>query len=190
MLRIKFRSATTLITRCDRVQECVERETACVFSFSSLARHPERGSGSYYKHKEVQQHLHVQWGDHVTDALCRIHRGKSRCLSGQMHVFNAASPRCCESRPLRCDFCFKQYCRDGCRGSQCASVCLYLSRGTVGVLWSARMKACGGWWASSAGAQAALNPIILVFTPKSLNSWAGSTTLLRQTDFRHRSDQS
>lgn len=100
MLRIKFRSATTLITRCDRVQECVEREAACVFSFSSLARHSERGSGSYYKHKEVQQHLHVQWGDHVTDALCRIHRGKSRCLSGRMHVFNGASRRCCESVAL------------------------------------------------------------------------------------------
>lgn len=95
-----------------------------------------------------------------------------------------------ESRSLRCDFCFKQYCRGGCRRSQYASVCLYLSRGTVGVLWSARMKACGGWWASSAGAQAALNPIILVFTPKSQNSWAGSMTLLRQTDVRHRSDQS
>lgn len=112
------------------------------------------------------------------------------CQVGCMFC-NATSTRCCERVTLAAViFCFKQYCRDGCRGCQCASVCLYLSRGTVGVLWSARMKACGGWWASWAGAQAALNPIILVFTPKSLNSWAGSTTLSRQTDFRHRSDQS
>lgn len=95
-----------------------------------------------------------------------------------------------DCRPLCCDFGFKQSCHYRCHGSYCTSVCLYLSRGTVGVLWSARMKARGGWWASSAGARAAPNPIILVFTPKLLNSWAGSMTLLRQTDFRQGNDQS
>lgn len=59
------------------------------------------------------------------------------------------------------------------------NVCAYLSRETAEVLWFARMIVCGGWWASSAGEQAVLNPTILECTPKSLNSWAGSTTLLR-----------
>lgn len=89
--------------------KCVERGALCVFSFSSLARHPERGSSSHYKHKEVQQHLHVQWGDHVTDALCRIHRGKSRCVSGRMHVFNGTLQRCCKDSPSPLWFCFKQW---------------------------------------------------------------------------------
>lgn len=169
--------------------KCVERGALCVFSFSSLARHPERGSSSHYKHKEVQQHLHVQWGDHVTDALCRIHRGKSRCVSGRMHVFNGTLQRCCKDSPSPLWFCFKQCWHNGGWRSLYGSICLCLSRGTVGVLWSARMKVCGGWWASSAGAQAVLNPTILEFTPKLPNSWAGSMTWLRQTDLVYSSDQ-
>lgn len=51
-----------------------------------------------------------------------------------------------------------------------------VSRVTAGVLWYARMKMCGGWWASSAGVRAAPSPTTLGFTPKSLSSWAGSMT--------------
>lgn len=49
-------------------------------------------------------------------------------------------------------------------------VSVYLSRGTVGVLWSARMRACGGWWGWSAGGLAVLNQIIQEFTQKWLSS--------------------
>lgn len=147
-----------------------------VSSLSSFARHPERSPSSYNKHKEMQQLLHVQRGDHSTDALCRVHGRKSGCVSGWMHVL--------ESTFFLSSFFFRTLIKMYTLLFHLCTVvlkafCVYLIRGTAGALLFARMKICGGLQESWAGERAALSRTIQGFTAKWLNSWTGSMTWLR-----------
>lgn len=53
----------------------------------------------------MQQLLHVQWRDHSTDAMCRLHRRKSGRMSGQRLVLTT-----------RFSFSFMSRCSEQCLG--------------------------------------------------------------------------
>lgn len=143
-------------------------------SLSSFTWDPERSPSSYNKHQDMQQLLYVQWRDHPKDALCRIHRRKSGCMSGWVHVVKIASffLRVLLKMYTLLFHLFKVVMND---------FCVYLIRGTAGVLLFVRMNICGGWQGLWVGGQAALSRIILGFTPKWLNSWTGSMIWSRYT---------